>query len=95
MNLARSLWLKAWSGDSPQLRLCDLPLTGDHLFGPGLQDALERTADRKKAFPENKKKPTDRKKLCGQSRQQGPREKDKRPKKHWTGHKGRGEGGLA
>lgn len=51
----RSLWLKTWSGDSAsKLRLCGLPLTGDHLFGPGLQEALERTADKKKAFPEKK-----------------------------------------
>lgn len=57
MNSARrSLWLKTWSGDSAsKLRLCGLPLTGDHLFGPGLQEALERTADKKKVFPEKKK----------------------------------------
>lgn len=53
----RSLWLKTWSGDSTsKLRLCGLILSVDHLFGPGLQEALGRTADMIKAFPENKKK---------------------------------------
>ena len=94
----RSVWLKTWSGDAAsKLRLCGLPLTGEHLFGPGLQEALERTADRKKAFPEKKKR-TGRKIFRGQNKglpwQQGPKEKDNRPKKHWTGYKGKGRGGV-
>lgn len=44
----RSLWLKTWSGDAAsKLRPCGLLLTGDRLFGPGLQEALERTAEKR------------------------------------------------
>lgn len=43
----RRPWLKTWSDPSSKLRLCGLLLSGDHLFGPGLQEALAATADRK------------------------------------------------
>lgn len=41
----RALWLKTWQGDSAsKVKLCGIPLTGDLLFGPGLEAVLDRTA---------------------------------------------------
>ena len=82
----RSVWLKTWTGDAAsKLKLCGLPFSGDHLFGPGLQEALERTQDKKKAFPERKKKDGNRKFFRGFKQNQ---KDDNRPKKHWANHKG-------
>lgn len=90
----RSLWLKTWSGDvTSKSRLCGLPFTGDHLFGPGLTEALERTADKKKGFPE-KKFPYAQRNVRGRGKQQKSFETQQNFKKHWTGHKGKGRGNI-
>lgn len=52
----RALWLKEWGGDMPlKTNLCCIPFT-DYLFRPGLEQVLDRSADRKKGFPQPKKK---------------------------------------
>lgn len=57
VNAARKAGgLKAWTDAESKLKLCGVPFSGNHLFGPGLQEALEHTQERKKAFPEKKKK---------------------------------------
>ena len=59
LNVAarRAIWMKTWTGDAAsKTRLCNLPFTGDLLFGSGLDEALERTADKKKSFPTEKRK---------------------------------------
>lgn len=57
-NSARwALGLESWNGDATsKLRLCGLPISGDHLFGPELDSILELTADKKKSVPDVKKK---------------------------------------
>lgn len=58
----RSLWLKTQSGGaSSKLRLFGLSLSGDHLYSPALQEALEHAVYRKKSF--EKKNRTGRKKI--------------------------------
>lgn len=53
----RAFWLKIWPGDfASKLKLCNLLFSWDLLFGPGLDAALERTMDRKKDFPAEKRK---------------------------------------
>ncbi|XP_044141513.1 lamina-associated polypeptide 2-like isoform X2 [Bufo gargarizans] len=88
----RALWLKPWSGDiASKNKLCALPLKGSHLFGPVLDEILEKTADRKKGFPEEKgKKPLPFRKTTS-SFQGTPRGKGKTGR--WSypkGGKGRG-----
>lgn len=54
----RSVWMKTWGGDTASKThgvLCSVPFTGDFVFGPELDTALERTADKKKTFPTKKK----------------------------------------
>ncbi|XP_040189524.1 lamina-associated polypeptide 2-like [Rana temporaria] len=52
----RAVWLKTWSGDTAsKIKLCGIPFSGDFLFGPDLETVLDRTADKKKAFPAKKK----------------------------------------
>lgn len=81
-------------GDSAsKLRLCWLPFSRDHLFGPGLHKALEQTRDRKKAFPERKRN-AGGKKFFLSYKQPNQQDRESRPKKHWTGHKGWGRGGI-
>ena len=54
----RALWLKTWQGDcASKTKLCGIPFTGELLFGPGLEKVLDRTADKKKAFPLKRKAP--------------------------------------
>lgn len=87
----RALWLKSWSGDvASKLRLCSIPVDGDLLFGPELEATLERTADKKKSFPETRRNQPARRFFRGQKSQEG----DPKPKKHWQGAKGRGRGGV-
>lgn len=81
-STCRALWLKTCMGDlASKLRLWSLPFSGNHPFGPGLQEALECTQDEKKAFSESKKKSGSRKFFHGH-KQQG---KFSHPKNHWSG----------
>ncbi|KAG8539055.1 hypothetical protein GDO81_021544 [Engystomops pustulosus] len=48
----RALWLKNWSGDmASRGKLCGIPCDGNFLFGPILDDLLEKAGDKKKGFP--------------------------------------------
>lgn len=54
----RALWLKTWQGDSAfKVKSCGIPVTGDLLFGPG----LDLTADNN-SFPVKHKLPVQAKK---------------------------------
>lgn len=66
----RALWLKTWQGDiASTVKLCGIPLTGDLLFGPGLEAVLDRPADKNKPSPIKRKLPVQSKKgFCPQSR---------------------------
>ena len=89
----RALWLKTWQGDSAsKVKLCGIPLTGDLLFGPGLEAVLDRTADKKKAFPLKKKfGGQTKKKFWTQKKVEVPKPEGK--KKFW-GPKGKGRAGA-
>ncbi|CAJ0963854.1 unnamed protein product [Ranitomeya imitator] len=51
----RALWLKMWSGDvTSKIKLCSIPFKGDYVFGPSLDDILEKATDRKKTLPEQR-----------------------------------------
>ncbi|XP_077148995.1 lamina-associated polypeptide 2, isoforms alpha/zeta-like [Ranitomeya variabilis] len=53
----RAIWLKSWSGDvHSKNKLCSIPFSGGRVFGPILDDILEKASDEKKGFPEEKKK---------------------------------------
>ncbi|XP_069615747.1 lamina-associated polypeptide 2, isoforms alpha/zeta-like [Ranitomeya imitator] len=48
----RALWIKCWPGDlQARSRLCGIPCEGVHLFGPVLDELLEKAGDSKKRFP--------------------------------------------
>ncbi|XP_069829439.1 uncharacterized protein [Dendropsophus ebraccatus] len=48
----RSLWLKEWKGDvTSRSKLCGVPCEGNLLFGPALDNILEKASDKKKGFP--------------------------------------------
>ncbi|XP_069810484.1 lamina-associated polypeptide 2, isoforms alpha/zeta-like [Dendropsophus ebraccatus] len=48
----RSMWLKEWKGDvTSRSKLCGVPCEGNLLFGPALDNILEKASDRKKGFP--------------------------------------------
>ncbi|XP_073399842.1 uncharacterized protein [Dendrobates tinctorius] len=48
----RAVWLKCWPGDTQaKLKLCSLPCEGNFLFGPALDEVLEKASDTKKNFP--------------------------------------------
>ncbi|CAJ0950962.1 unnamed protein product [Ranitomeya imitator] len=48
----RALWLKCWSGDiQSRTKLCAIPCEGQYLFGPTLDELLEKAGDDKKKFP--------------------------------------------
>ncbi|CAJ0960520.1 unnamed protein product [Ranitomeya imitator] len=48
----RALWLKCWSGDiQSRTKLCAIPCEGQYLFGPMLDELLEKASDDKKKFP--------------------------------------------
>ncbi|XP_077110333.1 lamina-associated polypeptide 2, isoforms alpha/zeta-like isoform X2 [Ranitomeya variabilis] len=53
----RAIWLKNWSGDvHSKNKLCAIPFSGGRVFGPVLDDILEKASDDKKGFPEDKRK---------------------------------------
>lgn len=84
----RSIRLKTWAGDTAsKLHLCNIPFSGDLLFGPDLKAALERTADRKKMFPTKKK--VFPKKFFSSQKEPWNGNKDARPKRPWTDHNGK------
>ena len=89
----RALWLKTWQGDSAsKVKLCGIPLTGDLLFGPGLEAVLDRTADKKKAFPIKRNFGGQAKKKFWTQRKIEVPKTDR--KKKFGGQKGRGRGGA-
>lgn len=50
----RALWLKTWTASKK--KLCEIPFSSSYVFGPVLDTILERVADKKKGFPEEKPK---------------------------------------
>ncbi|XP_044138697.1 lamina-associated polypeptide 2-like [Bufo gargarizans] len=51
----RTLWMKSWSGDRiSKLKLISIPFSGEYVFGPVLDEILEKAADKKKGFPEER-----------------------------------------
>lgn len=89
----RALWLKTWSGDSAsKVKLCGIPFSGDLMFGPELETVLDRTADKKKAFPQKKKTVQQRKNF--RPFRQTDKEKDHTQKRPWSSQRGRGRGGV-
>ncbi|CAJ0936871.1 unnamed protein product [Ranitomeya imitator] len=53
----RALWLRSWTGDTQSKnKLCSIPFSGSHVFGPVLDELLEKASDKKKGFPEEKPK---------------------------------------
>ncbi|XP_077147122.1 uncharacterized protein LOC143808400 [Ranitomeya variabilis] len=53
----RAIWLKTWSGDlQSKNKLCGIPFSGNKVFGPILDDILEKASDKKKGFPEENTK---------------------------------------
>ncbi|XP_069600694.1 uncharacterized protein [Ranitomeya imitator] len=52
-SVRRALWLRSWSGDmTSKMRLCSIPFKGKYMFGPALDDLLEKASDKKKTLPE-------------------------------------------
>lgn len=50
----RVLWLKSWSGDmASKNKLCALPFHGQFIFGPDLDQILEKASDWKKTSTKN------------------------------------------
>ncbi|KAM4011830.1 uncharacterized protein ACNLHF_005634 [Anomaloglossus baeobatrachus] len=48
----RALWLKCWPGDmQTKSKLRNIPCQGEYLFGPVLDDILEKASDKKSGFP--------------------------------------------
>lgn len=74
------------------MRLSSIPFTSDLLFGPDLDAALERTADKKKTFPAKKKYFS--KKFFRPKKEPPKAGNEVRTKKHWSGHKGKRKGGI-
>ncbi|CAN2391539.1 hypothetical protein PRIEUP_LOCUS1579 [Pristimantis euphronides] len=53
----RAIWLKTWSGDTlSKNKLCSIPFSGAYVFGPVLDDILEKAADKKRGFPQERPK---------------------------------------
>ncbi|KAM4038568.1 LOW QUALITY PROTEIN: lamina-associated polypeptide 2, isoforms alpha/zeta-like [Anomaloglossus baeobatrachus] len=51
----RAIWLKTWSGDcASKNKLCAIPFSGVRVFGPALDDILEKESDKKGGFPEER-----------------------------------------
>ncbi|XP_069802153.1 uncharacterized protein [Dendropsophus ebraccatus] len=51
----RALWLKNWTGDNTaKSNLCGIPFEGQYVFGTHLDKIIEKSADKKKALPEEK-----------------------------------------
>ncbi|KAM4028388.1 heterogeneous nuclear ribonucleoproteins A2/B1 isoform 1-T1 [Anomaloglossus baeobatrachus] len=83
----RALWLKAWSGDSTsKMRLCSLPFKGDLVFGPALDDILDKATDRK-ALPDPR---PNRKRSFRPSMPQASQPRGKGKTGRWSYPKGRG-----
>ena len=90
-SVRRAVWLKTWSGDTPsKVKLCGLPFSGDLLFGQDLEKVLDRTADKKKAFPPKKGQNL---KKNFRPFQQSHKNKEEN-KKRWGSQRGRGRGGI-
>lgn len=48
----RALWLKSWKGDiGSKTKLCSIPCEGNFLFGPVLDELLEKASNKGKGFP--------------------------------------------
>ncbi|XP_071977730.1 lamina-associated polypeptide 2, isoforms alpha/zeta-like [Engystomops pustulosus] len=55
-SVRRAIWLRQWGGDvKSKTKLCNIPFTGDFMFGAELDTLLEKASDKKKGFPEIKK----------------------------------------
>ena len=90
----RALWVKTWSGDAAsKVKLCGLPFEGDLVFGSGLEAVLDRTADRKKAFPLKKVVPQTKKNFRSFFQSQNSKE-TQRGGKSWRPPRGRGKPGV-
>ena len=94
ISARRALWVKTWSGDAAsKVKLCGLPFEGDLVFGSGLEAVLDRTADRKKAFPLKKVIPQTRKNFRSFFQAQNSKETP-RGGKSWRPQRGRGKPGV-
>lgn len=88
----RAIWLKTWTGDTAsKIKLCGLPFSGELLFGPNLESVLDRTADKKKAFPPKKKQPL---KNNFRAVQQPHKNRDQDQKNHWVSQRGKEREGV-
>ncbi|PIO30776.1 hypothetical protein AB205_0160780, partial [Aquarana catesbeiana] len=91
-SVNRALWLKNWQGDNAlKIKLAEPLSWEDLLFGLDLEAVLDRTADKKKAFPLKKKLWQQSKKTRLQKKFNFPRGESQ--KKVWTKN-GRGRGGA-
>ena len=89
----RALWLKTWPGDAAsKSKLCGIPFSGDLLFDPELESILDRTADKKKAFPVKAKNPPP--KRFFRAHKQQNKGKGPQGKRGWSAQKGKGKGVL-
>ncbi|CAN2388502.1 hypothetical protein PRIEUP_LOCUS16448 [Pristimantis euphronides] len=53
----RALWLRTWSGDTlSKNKLCSIPFSGAYVFGPVLDEILEKAVDKKRGFPQERPK---------------------------------------
>ncbi|KAM4045328.1 lamina-associated polypeptide 2, isoforms alpha/zeta-like [Anomaloglossus baeobatrachus] len=51
----RAIWLKTWYGDcASKNKLCAIPFSGVRVFGPALDEILEKASDKKGGFPEER-----------------------------------------
>lgn len=90
----RALWVKTWTGDTAsKTKLCGLPFEGDLVFGPGLEAILDRTADKKKAFP-IKKKVLPQGNRNFRAFRKTPDTKEAGYKRPWKSQRGRGKSGV-
>ncbi|XP_041419326.1 uncharacterized protein LOC121393812 [Xenopus laevis] len=58
VSARRALWLRSWGADAAsKLSLCNLPYVGENLFGPKLQEVIEKATGGKSTFlPQERKK---------------------------------------
>ncbi|XP_069596970.1 lamina-associated polypeptide 2, isoforms alpha/zeta-like [Ranitomeya imitator] len=89
----RALWLKCWSGDiQSRTKLCAIPCEGQYLFGPTLDELLEKAGDDKKKFPSlysSYRRPFNRRRFGrGKKRGSSPTRESFR----WEDRRGRGTG---
>ncbi|XP_068089124.1 lamina-associated polypeptide 2-like [Hyperolius riggenbachi] len=84
-NARRNLWLKTWEGSqASKARACSLPFQGKLLFGPQLQEVLERTASKKTTFPKKRKFEPKKRPFFRRNQTQG---RDQQRRKPWMGNK--------